>query len=202
MNDAMQVVLKHVFESDLDLPPHTPWPFPLACTPWKRSETDYFDRTLTLRPHRHLVKAALVNKSAHAQFKQFIEAQMWLPSEMVFYHAFCTAVHDSGFTTWKGQLEALLHAWTFSVYLHDTLFAATTIASRLTETPDVYEIVAHYGVGASATTSPVFRATVPAVEFMSLRRLSSEQHVEQLTWVRDTGRALREFLQAQHKLRV
>jgi hypothetical protein len=194
MNDAMQTVLKHVFER--------PWPFPLASTPWKRSETDYFHRTLTLKPHRHLVKAALVNKSAHAQFKQFIEAQIWLPSENVFYDAFCTTVHDSGFTTWKGQLEAFLHAWTFSVCLHDTFFAGATITSRLTDTPDVYEIVAHYGVGAPATSSPVFSATVPAVQFMSLRRLSSDQHVEQLRWVRDTGRALRAFIKAQHRLRA
>ena len=61
--------VSHVFESGLDVLPCKPWSYPLASTPWKRSEKDYFDRTVTLKPHRHLVKTALVCSSAHAQFK-------------------------------------------------------------------------------------------------------------------------------------
>lgn len=203
MNDAMQIVLTHVFESGLDVAPRKAWPYPLACTPWKRSEEDYFHHTLTLKPYRDKIKAAIVNKDAHAQFRKFIEAQIWLNSgDNIFYDAFCTSVQESGFTTWQGQPEASLGTRTYAVRVHDKFFAGAAVTTRLTDTPDVYEIVAHYAVEDTATTGPAFVVTVPAVQFQRDQRLSGDEFLEKILWVRDNGRALRAFLEAQHNLRV
>jgi hypothetical protein len=203
MNDAMQLVLAHVFEDGLDVPPRKAWPYPLACTPWKRSADDYFHRTVTLKPHRDKVKAAITNKRAHAQFRLFIEAQIWLNGgDNIFYDAFCTTVQESCFHTWEGKPEASLLTRKFSLRVYDTFFAGVAIATRLTDTPDVYEIVAHYAVGDTATTGPAFVVTVPAVQFQRDQRLSLEESLEKIIWVRDNGCALRAFLEAQHNLRV
>lgn len=203
MNDAMQLVLAHVFESGLDVPPRKAWPYPLACTPWKRSAEDYFHRTLTLKPFRDKIKAAITNKRAYAQFRLFIEAQIWLLSgDNIFYDAFCTSVQESGFHTWKGKPEATLRTWKYSLRVHDTFFAGVAITTRLTDTPDVYEIVAHYAVEDTATTGPAFVVTVPPVLFQRDQRLSLDESLEKIIWVRDNGRALRAFVEAQHNLRV
>ncbi|MEI6355519.1 MAG: hypothetical protein WCP53_00275 [Verrucomicrobiota bacterium] len=197
MNDAMHVVLAHIFVRGHR---RKPWPFPLAACPWKVVGAHH---TLTLKPYRDLVKAALITKSAHTQFRQFIEAQIWQDEDRLFEYAFNEAVYNSGFKTWAGQLEVVLRTWTFEVRVHDTFFAGATITTRLTDTPDVYEMVAHYGVGDAAAAGAAFVATVPAAMFdgSSLRR-SLQRHWEQLEWKRDSGQAFQAFVAEQHRLRV
>jgi len=194
MNDAMQVVLGNLFaERRL--------PFNLWCVEWKEDKKVRNHSTLTVKPYPDLVKAALINKSTYAQFRKFVEMKIWDVEDSVFYGAFSSAVYDAGLTMWNGEIEARLQTWTFSLCLHDTHYAGTTISCRQTDTPGVLEFVAHYGVGDTAATEAMFVATVPPVMYIWDRKCKLEQFTEKLLWKRDTGLALHAWLAAQHQER-
>jgi hypothetical protein len=155
------------------------------------------------RPPWDAHPAALVNKETRAHVRKLIEKKIWDEHENVFVDAFYNTVQECGFTTWNGKLEANLHTWKFSVRLFDTFYAGTTITSRLTDTPDVRELVAHYGVEDTDATTATFLTTVPAVQYLSDWRIKDiELYAEKQQWVRQNSHALRVFLAEQHRLRV
>ena len=138
MHDALSVAFAYVFTGK-------PWPFPLACVPWKVDGKHF---TLKLKPYRDLVKAALVCKGAHAQFRQFVKAKIWEDESpyYIFIDIFGQAVGEFGFHTWKKEAqESNTFTTRFSVCLHHTFFVGATITCRETA-PGVHEIAAHYGV--------------------------------------------------------
>lgn len=194
MHDAMQVVLAHVFAGK-------PWPYPLACVPWKVDGKHF---TLKLKPYRDLVKAALVCKDAHAQFRQFLEAKIWEHESQfyIFDSIFCEAVGEFGFHTWKEQPQASNTFTTrWSICLHDTHFVGATISCRETA-PGVHEIAAHYGVAEVVSSSTTLTTTVPAGEYVRESKRKAQHSHEVMMWHQREADALRVFLAEQHSLRV
>ena len=191
MHDAMQVVFGHIFSGK-------PWPVPLACVPWKVKDGHH---TLTLKPYRDLVKAALVCKGAHMLFKKFIEAKIWDDEDpyFIFADAFAQAVDRFCFHTWKGKLQATLTATHFSVLVHNAFFFGATITCRAMA-PGVHEIVAHYGVADAGPASAALVTTVPAGEYVPFfdRKRNTQEKMETILWKQWQGNTLLAFLKAEH----
>jgi len=194
MHDAMQVVFGHIFSGK-------PWPFPLACVPWKVVGKHY---TLKLKPYRGLVKAALVCKGAHAQFRQFIEAKIWEDESpyYIFSDMFCQAVGEFGFHTWNEEaLMSNTFTTRFSVCLHDTFFVGATLTCRATAPDDasgVHEIATQYGVTDSGLTEAALVTTVPASQYVRERKRTLDQISEVVRWKVREGDALLAFLKTEH----
>ena len=190
MHDAMQVVFGHIFSGK-------PWPFPLACVPWKVKDGHH---TLTLKPYRDLVKAALVCKGAHMLFKKFIEAKIWDDEDpyFIFADAFAQSVDHFGFYRWSGQPRAVLNTRYFSVLVHNAFFFGATITCRAT--PGLHEIVAHYGVADAGAVSAALVTTVPIGEYVSFhdRKHGTPDQIETILWKQRQGNALLAFLKAEH----
>lgn len=193
MHDAMQVVFGHIFSGK-------PWPFPLACVPWKVKDGHH---TLTLKPYRDLVKAALVSKGAHTLFKKFIDANIWDDEDpyFIFADVFAQSVDWFGFHTWKGEALATTRTMRFSVCLYDTFFVGATLTCRATAPDDpsgVHEIATQYGVTDAGLTDAALVTTVPASQYVWERKRTLDQISEVVRWKVGEGDALLAFLKAEH----
>ena len=193
MHDAMQVVFGHIFSGK-------PWPFPLACVPWKVKDSHH---TLTLKPYRDLVKAALVCKDTHTLFKKFIEAKIWDDEDpyCIFADVFAQSVDWFSFHTWKDEAQATTRTMRFSVCLYDTFFVGATLICRATAPDDasgVHEIATQYGVTDAGMTDAALVTTVPASQYVRGRKRTLDQVSEVVRWKVREGDALLAFLKAEH----
>jgi hypothetical protein len=201
MQDFKKVVfediLPHIFTGPISRPP-------LFCVPWKKEE-GVLNYNLKLSPYRHLVKIAIVCKSANENFREHIKTQIWHDNCYAWNEAMHIAMTWCSFDTYEDWAPHF-KTTRFSLYLHDTFFGGTTMTCRPSDTAGVYELVVRYGivdkkdVPDGAEEPAVYVATIPSGLLIGDYFRTSEQHMEIDSWYRRERTAIGKFLATQHHM--
>ena len=132
MDDAMGIVFGHIFKGQL--------PSYYQRSPWTNLDEQGDHSFYIEQPLKHMVKAALINRKAHAAFEKFILNFLAKQCARAFQHAVSLAFDMCTFHDFSGPPTDICQAQ-FNLYFKNQFVLGVCTTRRPTSVEDVYELV-------------------------------------------------------------